>query len=275
MIAVALAPCFLGARARAICGRPPAAYVSPELGAPAPLNAHVRVRLPKDWRTVGICNVDDGGAERCPVGTFDLALVRAPGAGIARDEVRVSRRDSLANEVATAELVPLAPLERRARYEVVHVDRTPNGGSPPRVLGTFVTGDAKDDTPPTWSGVTRAVFSGKAGATGTTIVLLPECMSTSVLFYAAEPTDDATPAAQLRFAVWMDDGRGAIDYTAPPRIYERGRKTPRGFVVEHGGSEVEDAFRPPPGRLRARFGVRAVDWAGNMSAPSEVNVAFR
>jgi hypothetical protein len=275
MVALALAPCLVAGAAGAVCGRPPAAYVSPEPGAPAPRNAHVRVRLAKDWRAVGICDVDDDGVDRCAAGAFDVTLVRAPGPGVSQAAVPVTRRDLLANEVATVELVPLAPLEARARYEVVLVDRA--GGAAARILGTFVTGDATDDTPPAWSGVTRAAFAGKAGvgATGTTIILLPECLSTSIVFYAAEPTDDATPAASIRFAVWMDDGRGVIDYATPPRIFERGRKTVRGFVVEHGGSETEDAFRPPKGRLRARFGVRAVDWAGNMSAPSEVSIAFR
>ncbi len=275
-LALALGPCLLEARARAICGRPPVAYVSPEPGAPAPLNVHVRVQLHKEWRTSGICAVDDEGRERCPPGKFDFALVQAPGPGASAGEVPIVRRPSLSNEIATVELVPLAPLAPRTRYEVLYIDR--GGAVATRILGTFVTGDARDDTPPQWSGVTRGTFTGHAlGARGGVIVIRAECSSPSVLLAGAGPaTDDATPASSLRYAIWMDDGHGPIDYASPPLVYERGAAGGRtGFFVEHGGSEVEDSFAPPKGRPRATFGVRAVDWAGNMSAPSEVRVVFR
>ncbi len=273
--ALVAVPSLLATHARAICGRPPAAYVSPEPGTPAPLNTHVRVRLPDGWRKNAFCPPDENGAERCAPGKFDLALVRAPGPGVSNGEVPATRRDSLAHEVATAELVPAQPLEPRTRYEVVHVDR--GGANPPRTLGTFVTGDARDDTPPVWTGVTRASYSGitlPSGPRGV-ITLYAECTTPSVRFYGADPSDEATPFASLRFAIWMDDGHGPIDYASPPIVYERGQKSSRGFVVELGGSEVESTFTPPKGRPRARFGVRAVDWAGNVSPPSEVVVVFR
>src|ERR1700733_5029637 len=129
--------------ARAVCGRPPAAYVSPEPGAAAPTNTHVRVRMHKDWTTVGFCAPAAEGHGRCPPGTFDLALVRAPSSTSVVDEIPVVRRDSLSHEMATIDLAPRTPLMPRQRYEVLAIDR--GGVAKTHVLGTFTTGDARDD----------------------------------------------------------------------------------------------------------------------------------
>ncbi len=261
----------------AICGRPiDVTAMPPTRGWLAPRNAHVRLGIHASWRTRPLCGPS---AASCPEGTFDLVLRRAPApAAVAEDPppVPVAIREATFGGTATVVLVPNALLDARARYEVVHVDRS--GRHPARIVASFATGDATDDKPPTWSGITQHRLESLDVKDARGRLVIPMECAVNGLFVRSTtpPTDEGTPPDLLRFAIWAGDDAKPIDYATAPIAYMKGDR----WRSKSGAEEISFTLEMdrdgklvlPNGKKSARFGVRAVDVAGNQSAPSEVSV---
>jgi hypothetical protein len=89
-------------------------------------------------------------------------------------------------------------------------------------------------------------------------------------------TDDT---GVVRYAVWVSDERGRIDYQRPPLLYTQlvditsyeGSPTQLSLYLGCTNPDVSD-FERPHYENGFRLGVRAVDLAGNMSEPSELRL---
>ncbi len=267
--------------ARAICGRgPDATVVPPPIGALAPLNTQVRITMHAAWRTRWFCG--GSGPPSCAEGHFDLSLRRAPSLDrpSSTDAVAVTIRESSIAETATVALIPNAPLAPRTRYDLVYSERDAKVSA--RVVGTFMTGDATDTTAPQWSGIaTHTIVNlAKRSARGGVVTILEECPSYGISFESKDAaTDDQTPAAHIRYAVWAGDPKGAIDYAATPfailegvETQNRPPKPPTRNLMLDAGQEAPLTFAFPGGKRVAKLGVRAIDMAGNVSTPSELIV---
>jgi hypothetical protein len=263
--------------ARAICGRPPSAQVTPYPRAKAPRNARVFLDLGSQWRTPW-CATTNEPRDRCEGSAFDLRL--RPAAAHAPD-VAIELREQASPDGTYVDLVPRAPLDANQRYEVWRVDRAGNLSS--RIVGTFVTTAAIDTTPPAWRGVTRATFAGAAPPRAGVITVRSECDVDSDIAIDAPPaSDDQAAWHAVRYAVWIADAKGAIAYDAPPFA----REAPDAYrvIADAPPASIRIAIAVPAWhepetqgarpRGKRRIGVRAVDLAGNASAPSEIDVDF-
>jgi hypothetical protein len=236
-VALALAP---GA-ASAICGQPPPVDVWPhhDSGA-APTNTRVVIAMARGWRR---------GAT--------LSLRTAPLPGKPRAPIAATERAWTTTDVERATLVPDAPLAPRTAYELW----TSRG----EIVGLFTTGDAPDTTPPTFRGVEGARVLER---TGPIECGLPRLVANG----KALATDDRTEQRDILYAVWAEPG--AIDYTKPPRGWTTAEddRRGRGFTLTYGSTEQGDDDLDLPAKRPLRIGIRAIDLAGNASAPSEVTV---
>jgi hypothetical protein len=213
-------------------------------------------------------------------GRFDLRL-RAAGA---TEPLPVGLRESTSGEIATVAMVPSAPLAANMRFEIVYAEL--DDREPSRVVATFMTGERIDDKPPVWSGVTTVANVGEWPAASSAKPKPPKrgvitldtdllCSGPGIAFTgAASATDDDTRSEDLRYAIWIGDPDGPIDYTAPPLAYERGTRAllrPSGSLlsVQFGGRLPPNDFSFPAGKRVAKVGLRAIDLAGNTSAASE------
>jgi hypothetical protein len=204
---------------------------------PAPRNAHV-------W-FMGISNEMSGGA------TFALvASPGTPGTPLAPAlDVRVWERSEL------LELVPRTALEAGTRYDLWAVPHKPfwapkSQRTPPALLlGTFRTGDDVDTAAPSAPALKRAVRKPSFASCDAWLEV-----------EVATPAADAGGGAVL-YALWFA-GAGPIAYDAPPELVVV-------YTAETQSLDVED---PARAKVGLRVGVRAVDLAGNLSAPVEATV---
>lgn len=214
-------------RALAACAcAQPAVIVVPRPGDVAPRNTHVWISLPPTLADV-------------------QASLKGPGAGAA-DLVRYG-----GGEERIIELVPRAALAGHARYEVLLGTE---------VVGQFVTGDALDQTPPTWDGLQSGQVSPGSDAAcgaGETIVVLG----------LGKREDDATPAGALRYAVWIGAPGKDLDYNQPPTTVMTATR-------DHLALGRESRCNPSNLELQGAFavGVRVLDLAGNAGQPSEADI---
>ena len=150
------------------------------------------------------------------------------------------------------EIVPRAPLAANARYDLwasPHQGKWEKRPGKPVLLGTFRTGDDVDTAPPSRPVVRRAVGH-------------PVAMSCDAwLQIELEPAADRGPAADL-YAVWFADADGRIAYETPPEEVAS-------VTVETQSLDVQI---PSRAKVGLRVGVRALDVAGNLSAPVETTV---
>jgi hypothetical protein len=91
---------------------------------------------------------------------------------------------------------------------------------------------------------------------------------------APEAHDEATPRASLRYGAWIADVTGVIDYAMPPLTYVdwEGGRLLLGRDEAYPENSLCDLplFPFPRDGGKLRLGLRAVDWAGNLSPPSEI-----
>lgn len=147
------------------------------------------------------------------------------------------------------ELVPAHELKPRARYEVWGVP-VPKTKKPTTLLGTFRTGDAPDHVAPSPPVVKRLEQRPSA-------VSCPP-----FLFLEGSAGTDAS--GEVFHAMWVTTVRGGIDYAAPPAFVFSLTKATKDRPVP--SAELVNRVTP------RRAGVRAIDVAGNLSAPVEVDV---
>jgi hypothetical protein len=181
-----------------------------------------------------------------PLSLADVqATLKGPGAG------PVDLRRYGAGEERIIEMVPRAPLAGHARYEVLL-------GS--EVVGQFLTGDTMDQTPPTWDGLQSGqVAPGSDAGCGSGEMI--------VVLGLGKRDDDATPAAYLRYAVWIGAPGKELDYGQPPR-------TVISAARDHLALGRESRCNPSNFDLQGTFsvGVRVLDLAGNAGEPSEADI---
>jgi hypothetical protein len=211
----------------------------------APTNTHVWLAYPP--------------AAGAPPAAADLGLrVRGASPPV---PVAIDVRESGAASRRVYELIPRAPLTARTRYEVTAARAD---GKPAEVIGEITVGEKADETPPAWEGIERArLFHPPAHccdcSTGDAYVVLD----------LRPPTDDATSAERLVWAVWLGDGKGKIDFAQPPVTTVAAWGST--IVLGHKSScAPANLVFPPKGR--ARVGLRPLDLAGNAGKPSEIEV---
>ena len=166
------------------------------------------------------------------------------------------------------EIWPVAPLAPNAFYVVARRGEPADAKSPagfPSLHADFTTGDQVDTTPPSWSGASAARYlaTGSAGDPSSCSVHEPV-----IEIDAAEPKDDDTPAAAIVLGVWIAGPTGAFDYAAAPAVIARigAGHAYLGRTSYCGESDF------PARKAALKLGLRALDLAGNASAPSEVIV---
>ncbi len=274
MFALSIAIAIPAASASGICGRDVAVMVLPNRGVDAPLNTHVFVRLPSDWRTKGFCSGDEP-LDRCVGADLKIVLRTAPEIGKTRSTIAVDQRESISGISTTIELVPKAPLSPKTAYEVWSDDR--HGRSRPRILGAFTTGTLSDTVVPVWTGLTTAALHHPPPRRPGVIVLTDECGAPKITLETTEPTGGGPSLGPLRAAIWIVGAKETLDYTKPPRVYEsitteqaRIGSSPR-TKIEIGSTEPDfDDLGLSIDGGPLRVGVKIVDLAGHMSAPSEL-----
>jgi hypothetical protein len=137
------------------------------------------------------------------------------------------------------------------------------------VVATFVTSDITDLVPPNFRGIKSAHRVTSA----------LECETDGVVVSVWAATDSVTPAAQLRYGVWVPQGDATIDYNAPPTLIVaaetlQGRiPDPSTVQLSLGAGALPD-LAVPKGARTLRLGIRALDLAGNASPASETMMAL-
>ncbi len=261
------------ARAHAICGRAADVRVLPTYFLTGPPNAEVRLTLRREWRTTGFCT--DGARDACSGVTMDLELRAAPANGQPPRSIPFTVTHSESGAFATEVLRPASPLVV-GLYEVRAVEHSARVA--PLVIALFRVGGEPDRLAPTWAGLTSARWVRRAHGIGGAVVVELECGSPLILLEAARAMDDMTSDGAVRFAIWLAQPGAAIDYTTPPLLYATADELGPTLKISLGSTEEStsnlapsgmDAKTPYPTR---KLGVRAVDLAGNMSAPSEALV---
>jgi len=258
--------------------------VSPATGAVVPRNARVRVRLtkaPHGKTPPGRLHLD-GPDWSGPIDAVTV-LVRAVGARGGEPALVANVTSFGMEQERIVELVPRELLARHRRFEIML--SASNG--PPRSIGTFNVGAEIDARAPVWKGLTRAEILGRrpqsSGKDAGGVIVESSASRDRPWLIAEAPaatdgaTTGSTPAAAMAYGLWVASTPGAtIDYTRPPVSYVSRRKG----VILAG----RDAAYPendlcdlpllplPSGQTTLRVGIRAVDWAGNASPPSEVTV---
>lgn len=229
---VGLAPLFRAEPAVACsCIAPSAVLLSPSPGAPAPLNARVRLALPAGQ------------------GKHELVLRQHAGPVVA-----VKRSDSALGTLTHVELEPEAELSPDTRYELAIVERERHPST--LVFGTFKTGSARDSVAPTGGKLDQAVvfkarrWSGASCGIGTPWATLR----------AAAGADPDRSAAQLLYAVWAPDAAGRLDTSRPPTAF---LAASQGVLTVGKTSLCDPDDFPLPERGRVTLAFALLDEAGN------------
>ncbi len=105
---------------------------------------------------------------------------------------------------------------------------------------------------------------------------------------AESALDWARPTAPVLFGIWVADGAGPLAYDQPAAVYLR--QDPKAWANRREGAAAttdlwlggkwggegcgRSNFDLPSGTRKLRVGVRALDLAGNATAPAELTVPF-
>lgn len=219
----------------------PSIRISPR-GAGAPINATVMAWLPH------------GGYGAFDKVTLSLREKRS-GAPVA-----VAYRSAGSADVGVVELVPRHALRPNTSYEVIAAHDAALD-----VVGTFTTGGARATTAPAWKGVVKAGY----------FRAVPRCclcMTRDPYLELRLTADDHQPLARSlaaipRYAIWVADRNGKLDYSRPPVTYLAGGTA--WLSLGHPSTCSPDNFTIPH-RKALKLGIRPVDLAGNLGAPSEL-----
>jgi hypothetical protein len=267
------------------------AEISPAAGAPVPRNAHIRVRL-------RLSPASERGAPQA------AARLRGPQWSQHIDDVQVAlrRKDARAGGADVAcrrrvigmekeriiELVPVQPLDPEQSFHIVITTPARPGKiggrgasarqNTSRFVSEFTTGGSLDQQPPTWAGITSAQIARRrffvVHQGNKTIRAMDSGRNDPWLVVnAPQARDDASPGAQLAYAIWIAGPQGRVDYTRPPVSFLAWRdgRILAGRDEAFSDSDMCDipSFPFPDVSKPLRIGIRAIDPAGNASAPSE------
>ncbi len=198
---------------------------------------------------------------------FVLRPINGEPVAVKSEKLHVDTYDTLV-------LSPTAPLAKNTDYELVLLR-----GAETIPYSRFHTTDTTDTTAPTWKGSIEAEF------------LPPDDCSVACSFRqgarveitAPTPRDDRSGVEFV--SVWVTDG-ASIDYAKPPTAHVRSMlpnddirdvgvgMPPTSVVIVLGGAGPcqQQSIPLPPHAKRVRVGMKAIDRAGNASAPRDVEV---
>jgi hypothetical protein len=195
---------------------------------------------------------------------WDLALRRAGSPEVVATEQRVIGTE----QERMLEIWPVAPLAPNAFYVVERRGEPADAKSPAgfaTLHADFKTSAQVDTTPPSWSGASAARYLAK-GVTGDRSSC--NVQEPVIEIDAAEPKDDDTPATAIVLGVWVAGPTGAFDYAAAPAVLAR-LQAGHAYLGRRYYCGESDF---PAKKAALKLGLRALDLAGNASAPSEVTV---
>ncbi len=191
--------------------------------------------------------------------TWQIELVKAGSSKVEPTEQRVVGEA----EERVLEIWPKAPLEPDASYELRRAGGvTRTGPGFPTTRASFTTTARVDDKAPAWAGARAARYLPKGVPTDSSCGVGSPLVEIDV----SAPSDEETPPAQIVFAVWVAPAGAAVDYAKPPAAIA----THAGGRVHLGRPGYCSEANVKVTNERQRFGLRAVDLAGNMSVASEV-----
>jgi hypothetical protein len=171
--------------------------------------------------------------------------------------VELDRIEAKSGALWFVELAPREPLAPETRYELW---MTAPGGRP-AVIGEIATGVESDTTPPAWSGVGKPTWVKAPASPGTCQTGKPHAL------FGHQPAADA-----VLYAVWLADAAGKIDYAKPPTTWLRDWN---GKLALGNPSICSPSNADLPASGKLRVGLKALDHAGNLSAPSEATLLRR
>jgi hypothetical protein len=244
--------------------------VWPRPDASVPLNVRIQVRIPEEelWKPrLEPPRVTTRGGSLLPNRLDEppihyeraLSVFAVTADGTLGDEVALERR-MLSSGDWRFELAPRALLRPESRYVVVWQNKT--GGR--ERLGEVHTGTQADHTPPNWEGIRTARFA-PPNAVSFNYSLCPPVSSGQhgprAIVQVHPPHDDSE--LPLQYLVWVQKGVSRIDYTIPPH---------RPLFAQKDLLTIEDI---PWLVAHIRVGIRALDAAGNLSPPSEIDVEIK
>jgi hypothetical protein len=226
----------------------------------APLNTQVQVHIPKEvfqsfsarWPQI------PGAVSEEPVSQLaqSIALYAVTVAG--EFPVPVRRRSIVWKQSLLFVLTPRAPLRPDSEY-VVKLD-SPNGIDR---LGYFHTGLSRDDAAPIWRGIKWARYWPAPARHWPARDPLVSCPPRPIQRAFIElAVHEAFDEGEVQFAVWLAKNGDTLDYNGSPALLTTSRD---------GTLEIRDL---PEGARHLRIGVRAMDVTGNLSPPSEVELAL-
>ncbi len=261
-------------------------YVAPWSSAPtpmqiAPLNTHVwAFGPPAPERSA--CAPEE--PQYCTERVYEFRLRRASRGASEGQDVPIEVVKSQTARQTAFEIVPKQNLEARRRYELWLLDS--GEVYPTRLLGTFRTGTAADQQAPKWSGLTHSSWQPpKPVAPGHPRRVVLAWGSPGIPLFGA-PAHDGPKPAWIRYAVWTADPGQKVDYESPPTTYVEEYPAPlppengppqTGPLLEIGGSDGcwDSPFVIPKDKKTILVGMRALDIAGNRSAPSELTITLK
>jgi len=238
----------------------------------APTNTHVWMYIPQSF----VRGCDERTKQCADAVRFELRTApagRDPGTVVPSDVRRTETDHSGSDPFFVVEMIPKADLQPATRHEIWSV-----GIQAPRrqqFWGTLRTGKGRDTKPPTWSGATKVTpIVHKQSAHVATIV------GSGGLNVFGPRASDAE--GRVLYAAWKGTAATPIDFSRPPDgyAYETGLgvSNPRSesalVVLGWPGGCTPPNFAVPEVQ-EVRIGLRAVDLAGNVSAPSEHRVKLR
>jgi hypothetical protein len=239
--------------------RPPTLQQAP--GSPPLHPRNPRLRLTPIWSLARFPKYADWARRNGFDGTKWNLELRPKDAAPGTKPIGIEQRLVGEAEQAILEVWPKAPLDARAQYVLA-----PSGGGNEHVGGfpsmgvEITTGDLIDTVPPSWAGAKAGRYLPKGLQEGSSCSVSAPLIDIEV----TEPHDDQTPSDQIVVAVW----RGTEDAALPAVI----AAVRRGHV--HLGrpdlcSEADFSVRAGQAE---KLRLRALDLAGNASAPSDITI---
>jgi hypothetical protein len=136
----------------------------------------------------------------------------------------------------------------------------------------FDTEQGPDNSPPTWNGVEKAKYIDNSERP------LSPCIGgggDDLELTLGSYQDNQTPHQHVLFAIWFSTGDARLDFQSPPKLITRARtdvpSNKPTITIGYGICDDLGHVLEPLGS-HYQVGIRALDWAGNMSFPVEFGV---
>jgi len=211
------------------------------------------------------CPLDVTDEAKCPKADLAFELRRIPDGAKPFVAIAADVRPSEQRGKSIVEIVPKIALSANALHELWLRDKSPLGKH--ELVAAFVTGGEADVTAPQWQGPMVATWNdGSDHVTKGFELAGPP--TTPVLEIVGPPPKDAGP---VWYRVWLSTD-GPTDFTKPATAWaSSARPTEGGKVVLRLSRHQHVAVELPEEQI-VHVGLRAIDLAGNSSAPLRFTV---